>query len=414
MMNEKYLHLIWKSKRLPFHQLKTTCGKQISILDIGTYNLASGPDFFNGKIEVDQVKYSGNIELHVKSSDWFLHGHQFDNAYNNVILHVVFEHDKDVILNDSNLLTIELENFIDWKHFNYVNTDHYFQKSIPCINSFELANSIQIWSQFQSSLVKRIERKLIVMNELNNLVQDIKKVLFIKIAKTFGMKINELPFEELALSIPLNKWLNLSLNEKMVLAFGVAGLEDNLSSKAKLEWAFLKHKYELTSSNTLSWKFKGLRHFGYPTNRLSQFVVFCHLFKWDFTFFNQDVKSMKDELYAILKSQSKLEFDSLFCKPIYTEIKKDMIDLIIINSFVPFFVYFQKFQGKEMSIENGVQLLEQINPEKNKLINFWKELGVKFNTAADSQSALEQYNELCSKKKCMDCQISSVIFQQKP
>jgi hypothetical protein len=123
---------------------------------------------------------------------------------------------------------------------------------------------------------------------------------------------------------------------------------------------------------------------------------------------------MKDELYAILKSQSKLEFDSLFCKPIYTEIKKDMIDLIIINSFVPFFVYFQKFQGKEMSIENGVQLLEQINPEKNKLINFWKELGVKFNTAADSQSALEQYNELCSKKKCMDCQISSVIFQQKP
>jgi hypothetical protein len=190
MMNEKYLHLIWKSKRLPFHQLKTTCGKQISILDIGTYNLASGPDFFNGKIEVDQVKYSGNIELHVKSSDWFLHGHQFDNAYNNVILHVVFEHDKDVILNDSNLLTIELENFIDWKHFNYVNTDHYFQKSIPCINSFELANSIQIWSQFQSSLVKRIERKLIVMNELNNLVQDIKKVLFIKIAKTFGMKMN--------------------------------------------------------------------------------------------------------------------------------------------------------------------------------------------------------------------------------
>lgn len=413
-MNEKYLHLIWKSKRLSFHDLKTTCGKQISILDVGTYNLASGPDFFNGKIEVDQIKYSGNIELHVKSSDWFLHKHQFDDTYNNVILHVVFEHDKEVSLNDNNLLTIELKNHIDWKHFNYVNTDQYFQKSIPCINSFELANPIQIWSQFQSSLVKRIERKLVELDELNILVQDIKKVLFIKIAKSFGMKVNELPFEELALSIPLNKWLNLSLNEKMVLAFGLAGLEDNLSSKAKLDWTFLKYKYELTSSNTLSWKFKGLRPFGYPTNRLSQFVVFCHLFKWDFTFFNQDVKSMKDELYAILKSQSKLEFDSQFCKPIYTEIKKDMIDLIIINSFVPFFVFFQKFQGKEMSIENGVQLLEQVNPEKNKLINFWKELGVKFNTAADSQSALEQYNELCSKKKCMVCQISSVIFQQKP
>jgi hypothetical protein len=413
-MNEKYLHLIWKSKRLPFHQLKTTCGKQISILDVGTYNLASGPDFFNGKIEVDQIKYSGNIELHVKSSDWFLHKHQFDHAYNNVILHVVFEHDKEVSLNNSNLLTIELKKYIDWKHFNYVNTNQYFQKSIPCINSFELADPIQIWSQFQSSLVKRIERKIIEIEQSYNLVQDIKKVLFVKIAKTFGMKVNELPFEELAHSIPLNKWLNLSLDEKIIVAFGIAGLEENLAPKAKLEWTFLKYKFELIPSNSLSWKFKGLRPYGYPTNRLAQFVIFCHLFKWDFTFFNQDVKSIKDDLYSILKSQSLLEVDLLFSKTIYSELKKDMIDLIIINSFTPYYVFFQKFQGKEMSIENGVQLLEQINYEKNKLINFWKELGLKFITAADSQSALEQYNEFCAKKKCMDCQISSVIFEQKP
>jgi hypothetical protein len=92
-MKEKYLHFIWKNKRLPFHLMTTTAGKAIRVLNVGTYNTASGPDFFNGQIELDNVVYNGNIELHIKSSDWIAHKHQFDAAYDNVILHVVYEHD---------------------------------------------------------------------------------------------------------------------------------------------------------------------------------------------------------------------------------------------------------------------------------------------------------------------------------
>lgn len=92
-MNEKYLHFIWKNKRLPLHQIQTTDGKEIQILDVGLHNHQAGPDFFNGKIKLEGVVHQGNIEMHVKSSDWNLHKHQLDPAYNNVILHVVYLHD---------------------------------------------------------------------------------------------------------------------------------------------------------------------------------------------------------------------------------------------------------------------------------------------------------------------------------
>lgn len=412
IMNEKYLHLIWKSKRLPFHLIKTTRGKEINILEIGTYNLASGPDFFNGKIEIDQIVYSGNIELHVKSSDWYLHNHHNDNAYNNVILHVVYEHDKEVLINGLEILTIELKEFIDWKHFNCINSNSYFENSIPCMNSFELAGSIQVWSQFQTALANRINRKIHDLQILHTAYSDVKKVLFIKLASTFGMKVNELPFEELAISIPFTKWLNLNLAEKVIIAYGVSGFEEYLSSKAKLEWVFLKHKFELNSMNKLSWKFKGLRPYGYPQNRIFQFVLFCHFFKWDFSIFNQDPKTISKSIYNLGKIKIPKEIETLFDRQILFELKKEMIDLILINVFAPYILFFKQIQGNDCSIDYPVLLLEEVKPEKNKLIDFWKELNLKFKTAADSQSAIEQYNEFCSKKKCMECQISSVLFQQ--
>ena len=97
-MNEYYLHFLWKNKRLPLHQLKAVDGEKIEILHVGYYNTDSGPDFFNGQIEIEQIKHSGNIEMHVKSSDWNVHGHQHDPAYSNVILHVVYEHDQLIFI----------------------------------------------------------------------------------------------------------------------------------------------------------------------------------------------------------------------------------------------------------------------------------------------------------------------------
>lgn len=126
-MNEHYLHFLWKNKRLPLHRLRTIDGEKIEILHVGFYNPDSGPDFFNGQIRINEVKHSGNIEMHVKASDWNQHGHQHDPAYSNVILHVVYEHDQLIFIEGIPIPTVELKAFIDWKHYDWFN--QYYQKN---------------------------------------------------------------------------------------------------------------------------------------------------------------------------------------------------------------------------------------------------------------------------------------------
>jgi hypothetical protein len=46
----------------------------------------AGPDFFNAQLNIGNQKWAGNVEIHLKSSDWYLHNHERDEAYENVIL----------------------------------------------------------------------------------------------------------------------------------------------------------------------------------------------------------------------------------------------------------------------------------------------------------------------------------------
>ncbi len=407
-MNEKYLHLIWKTKRLPFHLLKTTNNEKISILNTGVYNLASGPDFFNGQIEIEDIKISGNIELHVKSSDWFLHKHQFDSTYNNVILHVVYENDRDLEINERKIPTLELKNFIDWDHFQLINTS-VFSNKIPCENSFQLANEVLIWSQFEQALLERITRKVNDLDKLNTHLNNPKKVFLVSLAQTFGMKVNAFPFVELAFRLPIETWLNLPIENKIISAIGIAGLENNLSASALNEWKFTQHKFLVLEMNVQTWKFKGLRPAGFPINRIIQFALFCHFFSWDFTIFNQSANSIV-ETFKSIKRIPLDDYSHLFNQKIDIKINDSLIDLVLINTISPFIQLYKSYLGENYDFSNSISLLENIKQETNSITKYWEKIGVKINSAADSQSLIEQYNNKCVMKKCMNCQISSVIL----
>ena len=88
-MQEDFLHYIWKYKKFNTSNLKTAQGEEVILVYAGQHNLNSGPDFFNSRIKIDNQLWAGNVEVHVKSSDWFVHHHETDRNYDNVILHVV-------------------------------------------------------------------------------------------------------------------------------------------------------------------------------------------------------------------------------------------------------------------------------------------------------------------------------------
>ena len=110
-MNEEFLHYLWKFRLLE-SELKTTEDERVAIIDPGVLNRDAGPDFFNARLRINDTLWAGNIEIHVKASDWIKHGHQYDGRYQNIILHAVYEQDTIIYLENGNLLpTLVMKDF---------------------------------------------------------------------------------------------------------------------------------------------------------------------------------------------------------------------------------------------------------------------------------------------------------------
>lgn len=420
-MNENYLHFLWKNKRLPFNKLTTVDGKKLEILHVGIHNLDSGPDFFNGQMILDEIRHSGNIEMHVKSSDWNLHGHQLDPAYSNVILHVVYEHDQLIFIEGIPIPTIELKHVIDWEHFEWFSGYYKRKTTILCEPFLKEIAKVFVLNQIERAFFQRMDRKTA---ELESLYQDgkasFKEVLFHAISKAFGMKVNQLPFQELAVGIPFDKFIKANQKQKMAIAFGVGGFlnEDKAIAyheELKKEWDFQRYKLKLESRNGYSWKFKGCRPGGFPTQRLAQFATFVHEMNWDSNNWSLPAKDLLLMLQTQLMKPAHEYWMSHFDfgkeKKTTSTLSIATANTIIINSIVPF-LWWLSYRLSDDSYRNkAFEMLALLPPEKNEKINTWKNAGIKPVNALESQGLIELSNEFCLKKKCLECVIGNVVLQ---
>jgi len=112
-MRESFLHLVWQNQNFINVPLTTVDGQSICVEQVGFVNDLQGPDFKNALLVISGQKWAGNVEVHLKSSDWYAHQHQDDTNYSNIILHVVYEYDIDVYdQNGYEIPTIELRHYI--------------------------------------------------------------------------------------------------------------------------------------------------------------------------------------------------------------------------------------------------------------------------------------------------------------
>lgn len=424
-MNEKYLHFLWQKKRLPFDSLRLVTGQPIELIKWGIYNTASGPDFFNGQIQIDSVKHCGNIEMHVKSSDWYLHGHHTDPAYSNVILHVVYENDQQVFIHGMPVPTIALGPHIDWNHFLLFEKGIKKAHTIAC-TAFLAEIPQHIWrNQVAVSLVERLKRKSTQLNGFQPTTEKQIELLFVHwIAQSFGMKTNVLPFRETLNRLPLNYFLSCSMFQKEALFFGCAGLldeaiDDPYSLHLKAEWTRLKNTHALLSSNPYTWQFKGCRPHGFPTLRIAQLVAFIHHFPEISLFLNLSSAAMF-ELFMNLEGVSPTtywdnhyHFGKRKQQPSSAKMSKASKELILINGVVPFLFWLAHYKQINSYKQTAMELLERIPSENNQLISQWAGLGIHAKSAAESQGLIEQINEWCTKKRCLNCQIGERVLAQK-
>jgi len=420
-MNEDFLHYIWKYKLFEKETLIDSSGKKIEIISTGMHNHDAGPDFLNAKIKIDNTLWVGNIEIHINASDWDKHLHQHNAAYNNVILHVVYQNDAKVYnSNNQEINTVSL-------HFNEAIFDKYKQlkskaHEIACSSFIHKIDEFTLINWTEKLLIERLEQKTqLVENLLESTKNDWNECFYIFLSRSFGFNLNHYAFEMLAKSLPqkiLAKHKN-SLFAIEALLFGQAGMlqdpqiADSYYLDLQKEYAFLQKKYNLIAIESYLWKFMRLRPSNFPTLRISQLA---HL-----------IYNSHSLLSQIIETKSLKELENLFDVQIsdywlthYTfgkasarkskSFSKNSIHLLIINSIVPFLFLYGKKQ-KQTEIEDfAIQLLEKIKPEENKIIDQWRKLNFEVTNAQQSQAFLQLYNEYCKPQKCLWCSIGNKIL----
>ena len=424
-VKEDFLHFIWKFSLYKMQSLITVSGNSLTVLKPGQHNTQSGPDFFNGLIVVDDQTWAGNIEIHLKSSDWYAHNHEKDENYDSVILHVVWEYDTPVFYsNQEEVPTLVLKNFI-----RSSSLDSYFslfskkEKWILCEDSIKEVSSFLTLSWLHRLYFERLEAKTDgIYKILADTKNDWEAVLFQLLAKSFGMKLNGDAFFNLASSFDYSvfrKYQN-SQEQMEALLYGQAGffskdIEDVHFTKLKKEYEYMQNKLKLSPLFRGEFKFFRLRPNNFPTIRISQLV---YLYTIHSNLFSKviELNDIK-KLYQFFDLKASLYWDThyVFGSSSKKRIKKtssSFADLLIINVILPIRYAYAKYHNKN---ETNVleELIGAIKPEKNRIIEMYKVMGVSVDSALGSQGLLELKSNYCDKKRCLSCSIGLQLMQTK-
>ena len=422
-MKEEFLHYVWKYKLYQSNSLKTQNGEKIEILNSGIHNFDSGPDFFNAKVKIGDTIWAGNIEIHLKSSDWLVHKHDSDKAYDNVILQVLLQNDKEICRTNGQIIpTLEIE-------FNKELLSNYEsllknETWISCQDYLQTVDPFIIQNCLEKLAIERLEQKSVRIMELLKLVNNSWETAFYyHLARNFGFKLNSDPFELLAKSLPLNNIAKHKddITQIEALLFGQAGFLDEESGdeyflNLRKEYLYLQNKFQLKPIEKHLWKFLRSRPVNFPTIRIAQFAQLIYKSTALFSKIIETKNVSEFHKLFIVKPSSYWDTHYVFNKESVSKSKilgKSAIDIILINTIVPFLFVYGKSKGISELQERAINLLENIKAEKNSIITKWADLNIKSSNAFDTQALIQLKNNYCNEKKCLNCQIGNSLINRK-
>lgn len=422
-MKEDFLHHIWQFKKFTTQGLTTVQGETVQIINSGQYLQLAGPDFFNAQVIIGNQKWAGNVEIHIKSSDWYLHSHERDANYDNVVLHVVWNHDAEVLRKDGEEIPVlELKHYVNprllagYNELASAKTWIYCEKDLENISSFVMEN----WKE--RLFFERLERKALPIIKLaKETNSDWEAVLFCFLAKNFGLNTNGEVFFEMAKSLPFNIVRKESFDAENIeaLLFGRIGLlnadfEDVYAKDLNGRFEYMMHKHRLEFSYINNVEFFRHRPDNFPTIRLSQFA---QLYNSSHNLFSKITEANTlQQLYEVFNVEASAYWHThyRFDKE-STEKRKPLshsfIDLLIINTVVPFKFAYSKSIGKDNS-EELIELMQQLDAEKNAIVDKFKHFKMEVQSAYDSQSLLQLKNEYCNYKRCLQCALGLELLKK--
>lgn len=422
---EQLIHYVWKHKLFPLVGLKTTDGQDVEVIDPGLYNHDAGPDFFNAKVKIGGTMWVGNVEIHDRSSDWFLHRHDRDVAYNNVILHVAEAIDVDVKTQQGEYppqMRLQVPTDVREHYEELLATDEY----PACYRIIPQLSRLMIHSWMSALQTERLEQKTeSITQRVKGCDGSWEAAYFVTLARNYGFGINGDAFELWARHIPLQSVAHHRDNLMQIeaLFLGQAGLleavslperyhhqalSDSYFIELRSEYQYLAHKFGLQAMDVNQWRFLRLRPQNFPHIRIAQLarlyyeqraglsqLLECETIKQVRQLLATQVTPYWETHYLFgeesTRSEKKLSVASL--------------NLQVINTVCPILFAFGKHKNAEKYCERAFDLLDKLKAENNHIVRMWKEVGLKVDTAGDSQALIQLKKAYCDRKDCLRCRI---------
>lgn len=422
---EKLLHYVWKHRLFPLQQLLTTDGRQVEVIDSGQQNADAGPDFFNAKVKIDGTLWVGNVELHERSSDWYVHGHDKDRAYDNVILHVAEVVDREVADTKGCGIT-QMQLGIPASV-----ADHYQELLLvdrypPCYKIVPELSRLTVLSWLSALQTERLERKTKdILQRAEALNGSWEDAYFVTLARNYGFGINGDTFEQWAMNVPLSMVGHHRDDLFQIEAFfmGQAGLLDmeavpqwyrdeaireGYFTRLANEYSYLAHKFGLTPIDYKLWRFLRLRPFNFPHIRISQLANLYYERRAGLSVL-LECKTM-ERLQDIMQTHVTPYWETHYTfgsTSTHNEknLSRSSMNLLIINTAVPVLFAYGRRMGDERFCERAIGFLDQLQAEKNSIVRMWNDCGLSAQSAGDSQALIQLKKEYCDRRDCLRCRI---------
>ena len=414
-MKEEFIYYLWEN-RLLSKNLTTVDDDPLYVISVGNRNYDSGPDFLDARVRIGGTLWVGHVEIHVNASDWFRHGHHKDDAYKNVILHVVYCNDTDRL----DLPTLVIDGKFDESIYERYKEFLKSRKWIPCERLIAGIQQFTWLSWLERIVVERLETEVKdVFSKLTENNYDWEETLYQRVMRYCGLKVNNDAFERLAKLLPLRilrKHLDNHLQIEAMF-FGCAGfLEQEFTESYPVllqrEFKILKSKFNLTTMPKACWRFLRLRPPNFPTIRLAQMASMVRnensllsklLIAKDLgsvrNLFNVEVNEYWDTHFQFekLSKEKKKNFGDT------------AINLLIINAVIPVLFSYGIYHDNDGLKERSLCLLNEMEPEDNVIIRKFESLGVSARNAQQTQALLHLYNCYCRRRNCLKCRVFNAI-----
>lgn len=420
---EQLLHYCWKHKMFPLGALHTTDGQPVEVIDAGLHNRNAGPDFFNAKVKIGGELWVGNVEIHDKSTDWFLHGHERDDHYNNVVLHVAGVIDAEV-RTASGLrppqMQLDVPETVRRNYEELLKADNY----PPCYKIVPTLSRIRVHSWMSALEAERLERKTDDIARRAACCQSSwEAAYFVTMARNYGFGINGDAMEQWAMNVPLGAVGHHrdDLFQVEALFLGQAGLLDPLSiperhrqaaladpyyQRMASEYKYLAHKFGLQPIDHHLWRFLRLRPQNFPHIRISQLARLYFLRKAGLSQLIdcEDVKSAQRMLATSPTDYWQTHY-AFGCESARSEkrLSAASVNLLLINTVVPMLFAYGRHKRDERLCDRAFAFLDQLRAEDNHIVRMWKSCGLPVENAGDSQALIQLKNEYCDRRDCLRC-----------